>query len=440
MSSVAQQILLIFALLLANGLFSMAELALISSRKARLQARAEDGDTASRTALKLLENPTSFLSTVQVGITLVGILAGALGGAELSVPLAALLARWPLIAPYSIELALALVVVLITYFTLVIGELIPKRLALHNPEAIARQIARPMQVLSAVMRPMVRLLTGSTNLGMRLLGIEESSDQHVTEDEVKVLIEQGTQSGVFEETEQDMVESVFRLSDRTVDAMMTPRTEITWLNLEDSYDELFAQVLESPYSRLPVGQGSLDGVVGILITREWLKRHSSGERPDLTSMLQPPLFVPDSTPSLRVMEMLRTSGAHVAMVIDEFGGVLGMVTLLDVLEAIMGDFHEPGVPMEPEVVRREDGSYLLDGLLQVDDLKDLLGLKELPEEEHAGYQTLGGFMMTQLGAIPTAGQHFEWNGLHFEVVDMDARRVDKVLVVPVKNKSITEPS
>jgi putative hemolysin len=426
------EILIIFFLLVLNGVFSMTEIALVSARKVRLQQRAEEGDRAAKDALDLAENPNRLLSTIQIGITLIGVLTGALGGATLAERLDTVLVKVPWLVPYASGVSVAVVVILTTYFSLVIGELIPKRLAMNNPEKIAMRIASPMRFLSRLTAPLVSLLSASTEAGLRLLGVHPSNEPPVTEEEIKVLMEQGTQVGVFEAAEQDMIESVFRLGERYIDAIMTPRTEIEWLDLDEPYEDLLHQVLESRHARFPVASGSLDNVVGILQARDLLT-HKAEEGPiNIEEMLAPPLFVPDSMAALKVLEMIKTSGVQVALVIDEYGGLLGMVTLYDVLTAIVGEIPTEGLAEEPEIVQREDGSWLLDGLLAIDEFKDLLDLPDLPDENRVGYQTLGGFVMNQVGSIPATGQHFEWENYRFEVVDMDGRRVDKVLVNPVQ--------
>lgn len=436
MYSVIPEILFIFVLIVVNGLFAMSEIALVSARKARLQPRADDNDPGARAAMRLAANPNRLLSTSQVGISLVGVLSGAVGGATLARKLAPELARLPWLAPYSEAVALVLVVAAITYFSLVLGELIPKRLALTDPEKFAMRSAPFMEWLAGVASPLVSLLGKSTDLGLRFLGATTTRDSTVTEEEVKVLLEQGTQHGVFEEAEQDMVESVFRLGDRTVDMLMTPRTEIAWLDLEEPYEEMLRKVNENNYSRFPVAHGSLDNVLGILVAREMLAKAVAKEPVDIHKLLHPVIFAPESMPALKVLELLKHGGVHTVLVIDEYGGVLGLVTLFDILESIVGEISaNSGGPFEPQVTRRLDGSLLLDGRLRVDVLKELLDIDELPEEDRIGYQTLGGLVMSQFGEIPVSGQSFEWENFQFEVVDMDGRRVDKVLV-----QTVTPPS
>jgi putative hemolysin len=440
MSSPIPEILLIFLLLLINGVFAMSEIAIVSSRKVRLQQKAEEGDAAAKAALELSNSPNRFLSTVQIGITLVGILAGALGGATLAARLAAWLGKIRGLEQYSAGLAFALVVLLTTYFSLVIGELIPKRLGLLNPERVAIAVAKPMRTLSHLAAPLVKILSLSTDLGLRLLGASASKEPPVTEEEIKVLMKQGTQVGVFEVAEQDMVESVFSLADRPIDSIMTPRTEIEWLDLDETNQEILLEIQQSRHTRFPVAQDNLDNVLGMLSAKDFLEKMLAGEPFNISDLLEPPLFVPDSMSTLKTLERIKDAGVHEALVLDEYGGLLGMVTLYDILKAIVGELPGPGDALEPQAVRREDGSWLLDGLLPIDEMKEVLGVEDLPEEERIGYQTLGGFVMSQIGQIPSAGQYFEWNGMRFEVIDMDGRRVDKVLVsqIPSPGEDVSQ--
>ncbi|NMB55233.1 MAG: HlyC/CorC family transporter [Leptolinea sp.] len=419
---------IIFLLIVLNGLFAMTEIALVSVRKSRIEQQAEDGNRDAKTALELITSPNRFLSTVQVGISLVGVFAGALGGASFADGLAVWFDKIPGMAPYSHAVALVVVVLIITYFSLVIGELIPKRLALQSSEKISLAAARPMKMLARLVSPVVNLLAASTELGLKLLGVKGPQESPVSDEEIMLLVEQARETGAVQDVEQDMVESVFRLGDRRADAIMTPRVDLIWLDIQESLEINIEKVLASSHSLFPVGDGSLDEIIGIVRAKELVGRKLNGEQLRLEKIVIPPLFVPESMPALKVLELLKTPGNRAALVIDEYGGLQGLITLSDVLQAIIGDVPTPGELFEPQVVEREDGSYLFDGQLQIDELKDILDLDELPEEDHAGFQTLGGFMMNQLGEIPTAGQHFEWEGLRFEVVDMDGRRVDKVLV------------
>ena len=426
------EILIILLLILANGLFSLAEMALVSARKTKLLARAEDGDAGAKTALALLDKPNRFLSTVQVFITAIGILSGALGGATIADHLATLLARVPGLAKSASGIAIAIVVLTITYLSLVLGELIPKRVALENPERLSSSLSGLMRALSIIAAPIVGLLSASTDLGLRLFRIKHADEEPENEEEIKVLMEQGIQEGEFEETEQDMVEGIFRLSDRTVDVIMTPRTELEWLNLDDPLEEILEQIAASNHSRFPVGQGSLDDIAGILLSKDLLNVKLRGEEIDLPKLLRAPLLVPESMPALKVLDLFKTSGLHLALVIDEYGGLLGMVTRFDILKSIVGELPQDASDLQPQAFQRDDGSWLMDGLMPVDEFKDLLDLDELPDEDRVGFQTLGGFVMNQLGEVPSAGMLFTWNGYKFEVVDMDGRRVDKVLVAPLQ--------
>ncbi len=421
-------IIFVILLIIANGLFSMSEIAIISSRKARLQQWAEDGDAKARVALDLANSPNLFLSTVQIGITLVGVLSGAFGGATIAGRLAAALDRFPAIAPFSESLSLGIVVLIITYLSLVIGELAPKRLALNNPERIASAVANPMRILSVVASPAIRLLSASTEFVLRAMGMRPSSEPPITEEEIKVLIEQGTLAGIFEEAEQEMVERIFRMGDRRVGVLMTPRKKIEWLDINEPVGKLRRQIARSNYSRFPVAQGRLTNILGIVHVRDLLARSLTGQPFSLKASLQKPLFVHENMHVLKVMELFRTSGMQSALVIDEYGTIEGLVTLNDILESIIGDIPSGYEQEGPRVVEREDGSWLVDGMLPVDEFKELFDLRNLPEDKIGHYQTLGGFVMTYLKRIPTAGDFFTCVGLRFEVLDMDGHRVDKVLV------------
>jgi putative hemolysin len=428
MNNLFLEILFILILILINGFFAMSELALISARKVRLEQRAEDGDKGARSALDLLKSSSHLLSATQIGITLVGIFTGALSGATLADRMAVWLSKTPWLVPYASGISIVVVVLLTTYFSLVIGELIPKRIAMNNPEKIASRVSGVMKILSKMLSPVVHFLSASSDLGLKLLGMSPSKEPPITEDEIKGLIEQGTKVGVFDEAEQDMVEGVFRLNDRSVNAIMTPRTEIEWLDANDPPDRILKQVMASSHSRFPVAQASLDNVVGILNAKDLLEKYIDKSPYDLLKLIDKPLFIPENTPAMRMLEMVREAGVHEAMVIDEYGGLLGMATLFDVLESIVGEIPSIDEASEPEIVIREDGTYLLDGLLPIDQLKELLDVDELPEEAKVGFQTVGGFVMNQIGSIPTTGQHFHFLNFRFEIVDMDDRRVDKVLL------------
>ncbi len=408
----------------------MSEMAVVSARKVRLQQLANQGDANARAALKLAESPNNFLSTVQVGISLIGILTGAFGGATIANRLAVYVKLIPLLAPYSEPVSFGIVVLIITYLSLIIGELVPKRLALNNPERIAAFVAIPMRALAAMASPAVHLLSASTELVLRILGITPSEEPQVTEEEIKILIEQGTEAGTFEEAEQDMVERVFRLGDRPVSSFMTPRPDIIWLDLEDTAEENRQKMTENGYSRYPVCQGGLDNVLGIIPVTDLLARSFRNEALDLTVGLRQPVFVPESTRGLKVLELFKQTITHMAIVVDEYGVIQGLVTLNDIMSEIVGDVPADLDEDEPQYVQREDGSWLLDGMLPVEKFFELFEMEEW-DDERGSYQTLGGFVITHLGRIPSAADHFEWEGMRVEVMDMDGNRVDKVLVVPM---------
>ena len=426
---VGMEILIILVLIVLNGVFAMSELAVVSARKVRLQQWAGTGDGKAQTALELANSPNRFLATVQIGITLVGILAGAFGEATIAEALSTRLSSYPLLQPYSKLISLAVVVLGITYLSLVVGELVPKRLALYSPERIARAVAGPMNVLSMISFPVVRLLSISTEVVMRLLlGGRASQETPVTEEEIKVLIDKGTQAGVFEVAEQDMVAGVFRLNDRSVDALMTPRTEIVWLDLGDTADEIQRKFASSGYSRFPVCQGNLDNVLGVVQVGDILALSLECQPVDLSASLQSPIFVPETASASRVLELFKESGVSMALVIDEYGGIQGLVTIDDIVKEIVGDIELD----RPKAILRKDGSWLIDGMLSVDEFKELFGISQLPGEKRDRYQTVGGFVMSYLGRIPSTADHFEARGLYIEVIDMDGKRVDKVLVTPLK--------
>ncbi len=430
MTQIVLEILLILALILINGVLSMSETAVVSSRKARLQQRAEDGDEDAQAALKLANEPSDFLSTVQIGITLVGILSGAFGGATVAEYLQAWMETFPWLQPYAPTLSLVIVVLTITYLSLVLGELVPKQLALFNPEDVASKVSGPMRTLSRLTSPLVRLLSTSTTGVLRLLGKKSPNEPPVTEAEIKVMIEQGTSAGVFDAAEQHMVEGVFRLGDRRVGTLMTPRTEIYWLDLEDSPDTIRQMLFHSPFSNLPVARGNLDHVEGIVQAKDLLAQSLESEHLDVAGAIKLAQFVPESLPALHVLERFRSSGIHIALVIDEYGGLQGLVTIMDVVEAIVGELPSAGSGEDSEIVRRPDGSWLFSGMVPVDEFLLAVGLKDLPDFDRGGYETLGGFVMAHLGRIPVSGDSFELNDVKFEIMDMDGMRVDKILVTP----------
>jgi putative hemolysin len=421
-------LLTILLLVLLNGVFAMSEMAVIASRRARLRERVRRGDRNAAIAFELHNAPNTFLSTVQIGITLVGVLLGAVGERALATDIAALLAHVPALASYSDPLALGLVVIAITYFSLVAGELVPKRLALYHPEAIARVIARPMRLLSRLTYPAVKLLSVSVDLSLKLLRARPPSEPTITEEEIKSMIEEGTRAGVLLKAEQDLLTNVIRFADRSISLLMTPRNEIVWLDVSDPVEVNKRKMAESPHERFPVARESLDDVLGLVQSKDLLTQILSGQQFDIQSVMRPAPYVPDSASPLAVLEMFRRTPEHMALVVDEYGELRGTVTLTGILEAIVGALPARGEVPEPKIVRREDGSWLIDGMLSVEEFKELLSIAQLPEEEESIYETLAGFVLQQLGRVPQIGDHFEWNELRFEIVDMDGNRIDRVLV------------
>jgi putative hemolysin len=424
--SLTAELVLVFVLILLNSIFVMSEMAIISARKIRLQQLANQGDRRAAIALNLALTPHRFLPTVQVGITLMAILSGARGESAVSRLLAPLFEQLP--AQYAKPIASVLAIAMITYLTLVIGELVPKQLALNSPEKIASFMARPIDLLARVSTPLIFALSGSTNFVVKLLGITPSLEPEVTEEEIKVMIEQGTETGMFEESEQDMVEGVLSLGDLKIGALMTPRPDITWIDIEDSIAITREKIIDSDYSRLPVCEGELDRVLGVVHVADLLSQTLKGEEINLTASLSQPLFIPESTRGLKVLEQFKKFGTHIAMVVDEYGVIQGLVTMHDLFEEIFGDITDSNQePEEPQIIQREDGSWLLDGMLSIEELLEQFDIPE-SEIDRGNYHTLGGFAIMQLGKIPISGEHFEWLSWRFEIVDMDGKRVDKVLV------------
>ena len=426
MAAISFEIIFVLLLLVANGVFAMSEIALVSARKSRLRHRADNGDAQALAALELANSPDRFLPTVQIGITLVGIFAGAFGGATIAEQLAERIAVVPALAPYAEGIGLGGVVIAITYFSLIIGELVPKRIALNNPENIAALIARPMRLLSRIAAPVVFLLTFSTTVVLRLLRVKPSTEPSVTEEEVRALILQGAEAGIFEHSEREIVESVFRLDDRSVNALMMPRGKVVWLDAKASIEEIRRTIIENSYSRFPVCEGSLDKVIGIAKAKHLLERCLNNEPLDLRAAMTAPMFVPETRTALQMLQIFKNSRTHIALVIDEHGGVQGLVTMNDVLEAIVGEMQTNGA--ESLAIMREDGSYLLDGVLSIDEFADIFNIRSSLEMERGDYHTLAGFVLVRCGQIPKTADVFEWQNLRFEIMDMDGRRVDKVLV------------
>lgn len=428
MPSVYTEIIAIFLLILLNGFFAMVEMAVVSSRRVRLKTRAEAGDRNAMAALRLAESPDRFFSTVQIGITLVGILTGAFGGATIAEKLTAFFVTIPAVSAYSSAIALSLVVVPITYFTLILGELVPKRLAFSYPEKLAGFLAPIMTALMWLALPVVKLLSISTNTIIRILGLNPSEEPSVTEEEIRGIIAEGARTGVLEHVEKDMLERLIRLGDRQVRAIMTHRSKVVWLDLDAPWEENIRKIKESPFSRFPVARGDLSNIIGVMKAKDLLAARMEKECSVLSDCILQPLYVPETMRALRLLELFkRQLRMHLAVIIDEYGDVQGIVTINDILEAIVGDIASEGETSEPGAVRREDGSWLMDALLQMDEVFSILGLRK-DEEEEGTQQTLAAFILRHMGEIPTAGNYIDKYNYRFEVVDMDGKRIDAVMV------------
>ncbi len=431
-------VLLLLLLILLNAVFAMSEMAVVSSRKARLQRMADDGFPGAKSAMALNEEPSAFLSTVQVGITTIGILSGVVGEGLLASSIAAWLSQFAWIAPYAKGFSVAMVVAIITYLSVVIGELVPKRLALLAPERIASVVARPMVWLAGISRPLVLALSSSSNLLLRLLGARRTDEPPVTDDEIKVLMEQGAEAGVFHESEQAIVSNVLRLDDQRIGAIMTPRMDIHAIDLDEGEQEIRAKIAESPHSRVVVCRGGLEHILGVLKIGDLLKPALRGEALDVEKVLTPPLFVPETISTQQLLESFRKERVQFGLVVDEYGDLQGLVSLTDVLTSIVGDLPEPDDSADTDMVRREDGSWLVDGSVGIERVKQVLEIDELPAEDERAFHTVGGFAMHRLGRIPAVADHFDAAGYRFEVVDMDRNRVDKMLVAKLPDATPIE--
>ncbi|KQP49904.1 hemolysin family protein [Pseudorhodoferax sp. Leaf274] len=421
------EIFVLLALVLLNGLFAMSEIALVTARRARLQKLVDEGDLAAGAAIKLGEDPTRFLSTIQIGITSIGVLNGIVGEAALAAPLADWLNEVGVPAASSGYAATALVVVLITYVSIVAGELVPKRLGQTHPETLARLVARPIDWLATATKPFVKLLTISTHFLLRVLGVKDGNPNPITAEEIHAMLAEGTTAGVIESHEHDMVRNVFRLDDRQIVSLMVPRSDVVTLDADLPFEENLRRIEESDHARFPVVRGGLDNVLGILNARQWLSRALREDQRDLsTQTLTQPLYVPETLTGMELLDNFRSSDMQMAFVIDEYGEVQGIVTLQDLIEAITGEF-QPRDPQTSWAVQREDGSWLLDGHIPVPELKDRLKLDSVPEEERGRYHTLAGMLMLLSGRLPNVADTAEWEGWKLEIVDMDGRTIDKVL-------------
>lgn len=420
------ELVFVFLLTVLNGVLAMSELAVVSSRRARLEHMAGSGNRGARAALKLVDDPGRFLSTVQIGITLIGILAGAVSGATLADRLGDWLDTFPRLTGRGDAIAIPLVVVSITYLSLVVGELVPKRVAMSNPERIAAIVARAMYFMSQVAAPAVWLLRVSTEALLRLLRVEQGKASTVTEEEVRSLIAEGTQAGVFAPQEKAMIEGVLRLADRPVVAIMTPRQDVVWIDVNAPEETARSILAESRFSRLPVCESVVDHALGVVHTKTLLPRALRGEPVAIPETMVPALIVPESTPVLALLDRFRREGIHMAIIVDEYGLTQGIATPTDILEAIAGHMTEVGEDDSKSLVRRADGTWLADGRMPIDEFEDGVGLRGLAGS--GDFHTLGGFVLHRLGHLPSVGESFEELGARFEVVDMDGRRIDKVLV------------
>lgn len=428
----AFELFILVVLVVINGVFAMSEMAIASARKSRLQQLADEGNGGAAAALHLAEHPNRFLATVQIGITLIGIVIGFFGGARLSEPVAGFLARFEPLRPYSGPAAVFLVVVLVTYLSLVIGELVPKRLALQSPERLASLVAQPMTALSKVAAPIVHFLGVSSDFLLRLFGVRHSEDPPISEEEIQILLQEGAAAGIFNQAEHEMVEGVFELGDREVRELMTPRYRLAALDVEDSIEENYRIMAESPHHLFPVYEGDLDQLIGMAPVKKLWAASLSGKPIDLRALAEPAMIVPESMPAIEVLERFRGRSDTAAMVVDEYGGIQGLLSLHDLMEAITGALT-PSDEHAGEIVQRADGSWLVDGALPVHELHEMFDIDAMPGEESGDYETLGGFVMSRLGRIPEVGDVAEWGGRSFEVVDMDGRRVDRVLVAMMPN-------
>jgi putative hemolysin len=419
----------VLLLLVLNGLFAMSELAVVSSRRAKLQARADRGDKGAAAALKLSENPTRFLAAVQVGITLIGILSGAYGQATIAAELDHMLETIPALHDYSELLSTAIVVVVITYLSLIVGELVPKRFAMVFPETIAALVARPLSLLAKMMGPFVTLLTASTVGVLRLLGIRDEKGEQITHEEVETVLAEGTSAGLIEPEEQAMIGEVLRLGDRQVRVAMTPRRDIYWISLSDTHEQQLADIRACPYSRIVVTEGAdVEEPVGVIHKKDVLDAILDGKKPDIQALMATPIYLVETTSLLRALELLKQTPLHMALVVDEFGALEGVVTPTDLLEMIAGDFDEGHDAATPDaILRREDGSYLVDGRAEVDDLAKALGADFT---ETSQFHTAAGLVLHEIGRLPAEGDVFEIAGFRVEVIDMDDRRIDKLLFTP----------
>jgi len=417
------EIFILAGLILLNGLFSMAEIALVSARKSRLEAQANKGDKKAEEALKLANKPETFLSTVQMGITVIGILTGIYSGEKITGNFEEFLKQWPSIAPYSHGIATAIVVIIITYFSIIFGELVPKRLGLSRPEYLAKASAKPMRIISLITHPFIWLLSESSNVIVKIFGLKPKDNQ-VTEEEIKAIISEGTEQGTIEETEQEIIERVFHLSDRNITSLMTHRSDIIWFGLNDTEEMIKEKITSEPHSIYPICDGTIDDIKGVIAIKDL---YVSPDDVPFKALMRPALFVPENNTAFQVMEKFRESKLHSCFIVDEYGSILGMITLNDILEAIIGDLPQPDME-DYEISEREDGSFLVDAQIPFYDFLSRFDKAEWMNEGEQEFDTLAGFILHQLERIPKTGDTLEWKGFSIEIIDMDGHRIDKVLV------------
>jgi putative hemolysin len=422
------EFIIIFLLILINGFFAMSEISVVSARRSRLEAAARKGNAGARKAVELAENPTRFLSTVQVGITLIGILTGMFGGETIAARLEGSIKQISFLEPYSKGIAVTVVVIIITYFSIVIGELLPKRIGLTMPEAIAKSVARPMNFLSKVAAPFIWLLSNSTDFLIRIFNIKKTEKSHVTEEEIKAIVQEGAEAGSIEEIEQDLVTNILHLSDRTVNSLMTHRHQIIWIDNQQPFEDQIDMLLDETLSVFPVCNGSLDEIIGVFHLRDYARAVLGKTGFKLESWIKKPLFIPENMKAYKALEVFQETRLHFAIIVDEYGSIQGVITLNDLLDEMVGDIiHDEDE--EQEILKREDGSYLISGGVSIQDLMEEL---DIPEED-LRFNTLAGLVLNKANHIPSTGFSFIWHGYTVEVIDMDGHKIDKVLISKLQN-------
>lgn len=427
-------LLIIIILIILNGLLSMSELAIVSSRKGKLQKMLNEGKKNAKIVMDLINDPNQFLSTIQIGITLIGVLTGAFGGATLSEPLANVIAPY---IPYATPISVFIVVIVTTYVSLVIGELVPKRIALNSPESVAIKVAKGMKILSKICGPLVTVLGASTNCVLKILRIQDDETNTVTEEEIELMIEEGRVEGTIEKEEQDIIKRVFKLDDQKVDMIMTPRNDIVWIDLEDNDETNKNKIIESKRSIFPIAKGELDDFIGVVQAKDILSYLFKKENINLEEIVKDPLIVPENLESLELLKQFKENQeyVHMSLIVDEFGSLVGLITLNDLLEGIVGDIPGIDEDSDPKALKREDGSWLIDGRYNLDRFKELFNYSEkFPEEKEDNYSTIAGFILSYIGKIPIEGEKFQWEKFCFEIMDMDGHQIDKILVNEIEDK------